>query len=169
MIATTGYNEEQVTHIEKASNHIPIFFSANMALGVSLLKELAVKAACVLGMQYNIEIIEKHHNQKVDAPSGTALMLANAVSQAVPYDAKYMYDRHSTRQKRTPEEIGIHSIRGGTIVGEHEVMFAGKDEVISLTHIAYSKSIFANGAVRAAIFMQDKCAGLYEMSDLVNN
>lgn len=167
VIATTGFSEEQIGRIEDAAKDIPIFFSANMSLGVSLLQELAVTAAKVLGLQYNIEIIEKHHNQKVDAPSGTALMLANAVAQALPYDPSYIYDRHSSRQKRDSHEIGLHSVRGGTIVGEHDILFAGKDEVITLQHTAYSKAIFANGALAAACFMTDRTAGLYSMSELV--
>ncbi|MEG1687862.1 MAG: 4-hydroxy-tetrahydrodipicolinate reductase, partial [Angelakisella sp.] len=155
--------------IGAAGREIPIFFSANMSLGVSLLRELAVRAAKLLGGQFDIEIIEKHHNQKVDAPSGTALMLANAMSQVVDYDAKYVYDRHSSRTKREKCEIGIHSVRGGTIVGEHDVIFAGKDEVVTLTHTAYSKAIFANGALAAAIFIAGQPAGSYEMSDLVQS
>ncbi|MEG0853649.1 MAG: 4-hydroxy-tetrahydrodipicolinate reductase [Angelakisella sp.] len=166
VIATTGFSEVQIDHIEDTSRTIPIFFSANMSLGVSLMRELAVIAAKVLGGQFDIEIVEKHHNQKVDSPSGTALLLANAVSQAVPYDAKYVYDRHSNRVKRDPTEIGIHSIRGGTIVGEHEVIFAGQDELLTLTHTAYSKAIFAQGALSAAAFLCGCEAGLYEMSDL---
>lgn len=167
VLATTGYTQEQLMAIEDAAAHLPIFFSANMSLGVSLLKELAVIAARVLGPQFDIEIIEKHHNQKVDAPSGTALLLANAISQSLPYDTKYTYDRHSSRQKRDSREIGIHSIRGGTIVGEHDVLFAGKDEVLTLTHTAYSKAIFANGALTAAVFMTGKTSGMYGMSELV--
>lgn len=167
VLATTGFSEDQVLRIEDAAKLVPIFFTANMSLGVCLLKELAVRAAKLLGGTFDVEIIEKHHNQKVDAPSGTALMLANAISQALPYDPKYVYDRHSNRQKRDAHEIGLHSIRGGTIVGEHDILFAGKDEVITLTHTAYSKAIFANGALAAAAFLVGKAPGLYTMSDLV--
>lgn len=166
VIATTGFSEEQINRIEQASNVIPIFFCANMSLGVSLMRELAVTAARVLGEQFDVEIIEKHHNKKVDAPSGTALMLANAVAQALPYSAKYVYDRHSSRVPRDHEEIGIHSVRGGSLVGEHEVVFAGQDELLTITHTAYSKGIFAQGALSAAAFLKDCGAGLYAMSDL---
>ena len=167
VIATTGYTQEQIMAIQEAAAQLPIFFTANMSLGVSLMKELAVTAARVLGGQFDIEIVEKHHNQKVDAPSGTALLLANAISQALPYDAKYTYDRHSSRQKRDSREIGIHSVRGGTIVGEHDIIFAGRDEVLTLTHTAYSKAIFANGALAAASFLAGKAPGLYGMAELV--
>ncbi|MEG2074223.1 MAG: 4-hydroxy-tetrahydrodipicolinate reductase [Angelakisella sp.] len=169
VIATTGFSEDQIGLIENAAAAIPVFFSANMSLGVSLMRELAVIAARVLGGHFDIEIVEKHHNKKIDAPSGTALMLANAVSQAVPYDAKYVYDRHSSRVARDKADIGIHSIRGGTIVGEHEVIFAGQDELLTLTHTAYSKGIFAYGALSAAIFIKGQKSGLYEMSDLTQN
>lgn len=141
VICTTGLSEEQIESIHQAARQIPIFFSANMSLGVSLLCELAKKAAQVLGSDFDIEIIEKHHNRKVDAPSGTALMLADAISCALPQQPQYIYDRHSRRAPRSREEIGIHSVRGGTIVGEHEILFAGHDEQISLTHTAASKEI----------------------------
>jgi 4-hydroxy-tetrahydrodipicolinate reductase len=138
-----------------------------MTLGINLLAELAMKAAKVLGGQYDIEIIEKHHNQKLDAPSGTAIMLADAINSALDTKCKYVYDRHSVRAKRSKNEIGMHSIRGGTIVGEHEILFAGRDEVVSLKHEAHSKQVFAVGAVNAAVFLKDKQAGLYDMSDLL--
>lgn len=167
VIATTGFSEEQIAKIEDSGKKVPIFFSANMSLGVSLIRELAVRAAKVLGGHYDVEIIEKHHNRKVDAPSGTALMLANAISEALPYDPKYIYDRHSSRIKRSPHDIGIHSVRGGTIVGEHDIIFAGNDEIITLTHQATSRAIFANGAVAAAGFIAAKQPGIYTMSDIV--
>lgn len=166
VIATTGFSEEQISRIEQAANVVPIFFCANMSLGVSLMRELAITAAKVLGGQFDVEIVEKHHNKKVDAPSGTALMLANAVAQALPYSAKYTYDRHSSRLPREREEIGIHSVRGGTLVGEHEILFAGQDELLTITHTAYSKGIFAQGALSAAVFLKSRTPGLYNMSDL---
>ena len=167
VVATTGLSPEQMEQIQAASKQIPLFFSGNMSLGISLLMELARKAASVLGNDFDIEIIEKHHNQKIDAPSGTALMLAQACAESVDYNAKYTYERHSTRQKRSKAEIGISSVRGGTIVGEHEILFAGHDEMISLSHTAMSKEIFAVGALNAALFMTKKEAGLYSMTDLV--
>lgn len=167
VIATTGLNDDQIRMIESAANEIPVFFSANMSVGVSLLKELARKAAKVLGSSFDIEIVEKHHNQKIDAPSGTALMLAEAISAELPEKPSYEYDRHAKREPRGKNEIGIHSVRGGTITGEHEIIFAGHDEIITLSHSAGSKQIFASGAVNAAVFIKEKPAGLYAMKDLV--
>lgn len=168
VVATTGLNNEQIKMIEKASKSIPIFFSANMSLGVNLIRELAVKATKVLGSSFDIEIIEAHHNQKIDAPSGTALMLADAISKELPDDCKYEFDRHSKRAKREKNEIGIHAVRGGTIVGEHEIMFAGHDEIIKISHSAMSKEIFAIGSINAALFICGKQPGLYSMSDLID-
>lgn len=165
--ATTGYNEEQIAFIKESAKKIPIFFTFNMSLGVNLLIDLAKKATAVLGDQFDIEIIEKHHNQKIDAPSGTAIMLANAINEVADERYQYEFDRHSKRQKRPKNEIGIHAVRGGTIVGEHEVIFAGRDEVITLSHQAMSKDIFAMGALRAAKFLKDQKPGLYSMSDLL--
>lgn len=167
VVATTGYNEEQLAVIRKAAENIPVFFTFNMSLGINLLAELAKKAVAVLGDQFDIEIIEKHHNQKIDAPSGTAIMLAEAINKELDNKYKYVYDRHSVRAKRSKTEIGMHSIRGGTIVGEHEILFAGRDEVVSLKHEAHSKSVFAVGAVNAAVFLSGKPAGLYAMSDML--
>ena len=167
VLATTGYNDEQLKEIHKASEQIPVFFTFNMTLGINLLAELAKKATKVLGGQYDIEIVEKHHNQKIDAPSGTAIMLADAINEELENKYNYVYDRHSVRAKRTKNEIGIHSIRGGTIVGEHEIIFAGKDEVITLKHEAHSKQVFAVGAVNASVFLAKKDAGLYSMNDLL--
>ena len=138
-----------------------------MSLGINLLAELARKAAQILGGQFDIEIVEKHHNRKLDAPSGTALMLADAINDELGGGETYVYDRHSVRRKRDPKEIGIHSVRGGTIVGEHEIIFAGRDEVITLSHSAASREVFAVGAVNAAVFMKGKAPGLYRMSDLI--
>ena len=139
-----------------------------MSLGINLLCELAKKAAKILGDQFDIEIVEKHHNQKIDAPSGTALMLADAINETLNDKMKYTYDRHSVRQKREKNEIGIHAIRGGTIVGEHDIIFAGRDEFITLSHHAASKEVFAVGSVNAAIFLSKASAGLYDMKDVID-
>lgn len=167
VIATTGYSEEQISKIHQAAKEIPVFFTANMSLGVNLIAELAKKATSVLGGQFDIEIIEKHHNQKIDAPSGTALMLADAINEELNNEYSYTYDRHNVREKRTQKEIGLHAVRGGTIVGEHDIIFAGRDEVITLSHQAASKEVFAVGAVNAAIFLKGKEPGLYNMKDLI--
>ena len=167
VIATTGYDDCQKKQIELASKECAVFFTYNYSMGVNLLASLAKKAVEVLGDGFDIEIIEKHHNQKIDAPSGTALMLADAINEEVDYRMKYEYDRHSKREKRTKNEIGIHAVRGGTIVGEHEIIFAGRDEIITLSHSARSKEIFAVGAVNAAVFMTGKERGMYDMSQLI--
>ncbi len=168
IIATTGLTAQQEELIEKASMEIPVFRSANMSLGVSLMTELAKKAAKILGDAYDIEIVEKHHNTKVDAPSGTALMLLSAVSSVLPYSAQPVYDRHAEKKKRDKQEIGMHSIRGGTIVGEHDIIFAGYDEVIEIKHTALSREVFASGALKAAQFLQDcRRPGMYDMSSVV--
>lgn len=169
VISTTGLSDEQKNAITEASKEVPLFFSGNMSLGINLLQELAYKAAKVLGNGFDVEIVEMHHNQKIDAPSGTALMLADSVSSAMEEQPKYEYNRQSKREKRTKNEIGIHSVRGGTIVGEHEIIFAGRDEVIKLSHSAASKDIFAVGAVNAAIYLYDKKPGLYSMRDIVES
>lgn len=168
VIATTGYNEAQTEKIKEAAKQIPIFFTFNMSLGVNLICSLAKKAATILGDNFDIEIVEKHHNQKLDAPSGTAIMLANSVNEVFGDTKNYEYDRHSKRQKRTKNEIGIHSVRGGTIVGEHDVIFAGHDEVITISHSAQSREVFATGAVKAADFLFGKPAGLYNMNDIMS-
>lgn len=169
VIATTGLNEQQIQLIKDTSKDIALFFSANMSIGVSLVSELAKKAAKVLQGSFDIEIVEAHHNQKIDAPSGTALMLADSISEALDDKPIYEFDRHSKRMKRTKNEIGIHAVRGGTIVGEHEIIFAGPDEVIKISHSAYSKQLFANGSVNAGIYIAGKDAGFYSMKDLVND
>ncbi len=167
VIATTGYSDEQMARIKEASKKIAIFFSWNMSLGINLLVDLSKKAAAFLGEQFDIEIVEKHHNQKLDAPSGTALMIANGINKEFDDSKEYIYERHSKRQKREKKEIGIHSVRGGTIVGEHEVIFAGKDEVITISHSAASRNVFAVGSVNAAVFIKDRSAGMYEMADVI--
>ena len=168
VICTTGYSEEQKKKIFAASEKIAVFYSGNMSLGINLIIELAKKAAAVFGDSFDVEIVEQHHNQKLDAPSGTALMIADAISE-VKTDAEYVYDRHSYRKKRDKKEIGIHSVRGGNIVGEHEVIFAGQDEVLTISHSARSKTVFAVGALNAAVYLKDKGAGMYNMSDLLKN
>ena len=168
VIATTGYNEAQLEKINAISKNIPLFFTFNMSIGVNLICSLTKKAAAILGNDFDIEIVEKHHNQKIDAPSGTAIMLANAVNEVFDNTKTYEYDRHSKRQKRSQKEIGIHSVRGGTIVGEHDVIFAGHDEVITISHSAQSKEVFAQGAVKAAKFLKNKKAGLYDMNSVMS-
>ena len=168
VLCTTGLSKGQLETLKRASASAAVLRSANMSLGVSVLQALVKKAAAVLE-GYNIEIVERHHNRKVDAPSGTALMLADAAASARSQPSEYIYDRHSVRQPRGCDEIGISSVRGGTIVGEHEVIFAGRDEVIELRHSAQSREIFASGALRAARFLAapGQRPGLYSMSDLV--
>lgn len=168
IVATTGLSDEQAAKLKEASKVIPVLHSANMSLGVNLLIDLVQKAAKVLYSNFDIEIIERHHNQKIDAPSGTALALADAINQAVPEKYRYVYDRHSSRVKRSKDEIGIHSVRGGTIAGDHTVIFAGNDEIIELRHVANSRDIFGVGALKAAVFIHDKNPGFYTMKDLLN-
>ena len=167
VIATTGHTDEELASMMAASEKTAVFFSRNMSIGVNLLIALSRKAAEFLGTDYDIEIIEKHHRNKLDAPSGTALMIADAISEARE-STNYVYDRHERREKRSTEEIGIHAVRGGSIIGEHEVIFAGRDEVIAISHSAASRSLFAAGAIRAAEFIVGKKPGLYNMDDVLN-
>ena len=169
VLCTTGLSEEQIAAVRKAAQVVPIFFSSNMSLGVAVLSALTKKAAAVLGDTFDIEIVEMHHNQKVDAPSGTALMLADAAKAGLSYDPVYTYDRHTRRQKREKKEIGIASLRGGTVVGEHSVYFAGEQEVLTLSHSAGSRSVFAAGALSAAAFIVGKAPGMYSMEDIIGN
>lgn len=169
VIATTGLSDAQKLMLSDASTEIPVFFSANMSIGINLIIDLACRAAKLLEGSFDIEIIEKHHNQKIDAPSGTALAIADAVSSTLSESVNYVYDRHSSRKKRSKTEIGLHAVRGGTIVGEHEVLFAGTDEVITLKHQATSKEVFAVGAVKAAAFLKGKSPAMYNMNDLVKS
>ncbi len=169
VVATTGLSSDQVEQVVEAALKIPVFYSANMSIGINLLISLAEKAAAILEDGFDIEIVEKHHNQKIDAPSGTALMLADAVSGVMTVRPQYVYDRSCTRQKRTKNEIGIHSVRGGNIVGDHDVIFAGTDEIIELSHKASSKEVFAVGAVKAAEYIAGKGPGFYNMKNLVND
>ncbi len=167
ILATTGHSPEQKEAISHRSKEVPILVSANMSLGVNLMAELAQKSAAVLGGAFDIEIVEKHHNQKKDAPSGTALALAEGINRALMGAKEYVFGRQGQTGARRPEEIGIHAVRGGTIVGEHQVLFAGKDEVLEIRHSAFSRQIFAAGALEAARFMNGKPPGLYTMKDMV--
>ena len=168
ILCATGYSPEQIILIEKASAQIPVFRSGNMSLGINVLADLVRRACSVLGNAFDVEIVESHHRRKVDAPSGTALMLADAASSCLPYEPEYVYERQSGNRPRKACEIGISSVRGGTVVGEHTVIFAGLDEVIELRHSAASRSIFAAGAVRAAKYICcAKKPGLYNMSDVL--
>lgn len=167
IICTTGLSSEQKEEFKEASKEIPVFFSANMSIGINLLIDLAKKAAKLLEGSFDIEIVERHHNQKIDAPSGTALAIADGIDEVLSFPAEYVYDRHSVRRKRKNTEIGISAVRGGTIVGDHEVIFAGNDEVIELSHHAHSKEVFAVGAIKAAKFIKGKTAGMYDMNDLI--
>ena len=166
VICTTGYSEEQLALIRETSKEIPVFKSGNMSVGINLLTSLVKKAAAVLGDSFDVEIVERHHRTKLDAPSGTAIMLADAAASALPHESEYVYERQSVRRLRDKKEIGISSVRGGTIVGEHEVIFAGTDEVVEFKHTAYSREVFANGAVTAAAFIADITEpGMYDMND----
>ena len=170
VLCTTGYSDAQLAAIDEAAAGCKLFKSGNMSLGINLMMKLARQAAAVLGDNFDVEILERHHNRKLDAPSGTALMLADAVAAGLPHGSEYVYERHSVRQKRRREEIGISSMRGGTIVGEHEVMFAGPDEVFTLEHRALSREVFASGAIAAAKFMATvKEPGMYDMDDLLGS
>jgi len=165
VLATTGYTPEELEIIDKASKETAVFRSGNMSVGINLLIELSKRAAAVLP-EFDAEIVEQHHNKKLDAPSGTALMIADGI-KSVRSDAEYVYDRTKELKKREKQEIGIHSVRCGSIVGEHEVIFAGTNEVIRLSHSALSREVFASGALRAAAFLKGKGAGMYSMSDLL--
>lgn len=169
VLCTTGYTAEDEAQIEEASRKIPIFKSGNMSLGINLLADLIKKTVHILGLEFDIEIVERHHNKKLDAPSGTAFMLADAAKEALPYTPEYVFDRSGVRDARKKHEIGISAVRGGTIVGEHEVIFAGFDEVIELKHTALSRNVFAYGAVAAAKFLANtSVAGLYNMNHMIS-
>ena len=168
VLAVTGYSNEQLEYIDKCAKKIPVFKTANFSLGINLLVKLVREAAEVLGENFDIEIIEKHHNNKADAPSGTALMLADSANSAFANKKEYLNGREGIVGKRG-KEIGIHAVRGGTIVGEHEVLFAGEDEIISLSHSARSKKVFAAGAIKAAKWIVGKPAGKYDMNNILEN
>ncbi|MGN0335727.1 MAG: 4-hydroxy-tetrahydrodipicolinate reductase [Lachnospiraceae bacterium] len=168
VLCTTGLSEEQIAKVEEAGKSIAVLRSGNMSLGINTIQKLIQDAVRVLAPAgFDVEIVEKHHNQKLDAPSGTALMLADSVNEAMDHRYHYVYDRSSVRQKRDSEEIGISAVRGGSIVGDHDVIFAGKDEVITISHTAYSRAIFGNGAISAAKFLAGKEAGYYNMSHVI--
>ena len=168
VLCTTGLSEEQLEKVRETSEKTAVLKSANMSVGINLLLKLLKDAAKVLGNAgYDIELVERHHNQKLDAPSGTALALADSINEALNGEYHYVYDRSQVRQKRDTKEIGISAVRGGTIVGEHEVIFAGTDEVIEFRHSAYSRNVFAKGAVEAAKFLAGKETGMYDMGDVI--
>ncbi len=169
VLCTTGLSAGQLARVEEASRQVAVLRSANMSVGINLLMKLLREAAPVLAdAGFDIEVVEKHHNQKVDAPSGTALALADSVNDAFSEKYEYVYDRSARRQKRPSREIGISAVRGGTIVGDHDVIFAGTDEVVTFSHMAYSRTVFGRGAVQAAKFLTGKPAGLYNMSDVID-
>ncbi|HKM34797.1 MAG TPA: 4-hydroxy-tetrahydrodipicolinate reductase [Lachnospiraceae bacterium] len=168
VLCTTGLSDEQLQKVSKAAESTAILRSANMSLGINMLLRLLKEAAVILAPAgFDIEIVEKHHNQKVDAPSGTALALADSINEEFGGAYDYVYDRSQVREKRQKKEIGISAVRGGTIVGDHDVIFAGTDEVITFSHTAYSKGIFAKGAIQAAKFLKGKTVGMYDMSDVI--
>lgn len=168
VLCTTGLSEAQIAKTAEASRKVAVLRSANMSLGINMLMKLVQEAAKILaGADFDIEIVEKHHNQKLDAPSGTALALADSINEAMEHQYEYTYDRSQVRKKRDKKELGISAVRGGSIVGEHEIIFAGTDEVVEFKHTAYSKAIFAKGAVSAAKFLKEKPAGMYDMSDVI--
>ncbi|MCM1538874.1 MAG: 4-hydroxy-tetrahydrodipicolinate reductase [bacterium] len=168
VLCTTGLSEEQLAHVEAVSKETAVLRSANMSIGINLLQKLLKEAAGVLAPAgFDIEIVEKHHNQKLDAPSGTALALADSINEEMDGAYEYVYDRSKTRQKRGKKELGISAVRGGTIVGDHDVIFAGADEVITFSHRAYSRTVFGKGALEAAKFLAGKPAGMYDMSDVI--
>ena len=168
VIATTGFSAHDLQDIKEASKKIPIFHSANMSLGINLLISLVKKASKVLQDSFDIEIIEKHHNKKIDSPSGTAYMIANEINKELNNSKEYVFGRYTKKDARQKKEIGIHAIRGGTITGEHQVIFAGEDEIVQLNHMAHSKSVFAIGSIKAAKYLVNKKNGLFGMDDLVN-
>lgn len=167
VIATTGLTSELKIRYLELSRVVPVFVSANMSLGINMLIELAKKATSILYPEFDLEIIEAHHNQKVDAPSGTALMIADAINDTANGSMEYVYDRHLVRAKREKTELGMHSIRGGSIVGDHTVVFAGAEEVLEITHRAQSRDVFARGAIAAARFLANQTPGLYSMKELI--
>ncbi len=168
VLCSTGLSEAQLQKVKEASEKVAVLKSANMSLGINLLLKLLQNAAKVLGPAgYDIELVERHHNQKLDAPSGTAIALADSINDALDHEYTYVYDRSQVRQKRDAKEIGISAVRGGTIVGEHEVIFAGVDEVIEFSHTAYSRSVFGKGALEAGKFLAGKGAGMYSMGDVI--
>ena len=170
VLCTTGLSQEQLDNMKKSSEKVAILKSANMSLGINTLLKLVKEATAVFANAgFDIEIVEKHHNQKLDAPSGTAIALADSINEELNNEYEYVYDRSGRREKRPQKEIGISAVRGGSIVGDHDVIFAGMDEVITLSHTAYSRAVFAKGAIAAAKFLGGKPAGMYDMSDVIDS
>ena len=168
VLCTTGLSQEQLVKAKEASGKVAVLKSANMSLGINMLLKLLKEAAEILAPAgFDMEIVEKHHNPKVDAPSGTALALADAINEQMDHAYKYVYDRSQVREKRDVKEIGISAVRGGTIVGDHDVIFAGADEVVTFSHRAYSKAVFGKGAIQAAKFLKGRSAGMYDMADVI--
>lgn len=168
VLCTTGLSKEQLGKVQETSGETAVLKSANMSMGINLLLKMLKDAARILAPAgYDIELVERHHNQKLDAPSGTAMALADSMNDALNHEYTYVYDRSQVRRKRDKKEMGISAVRGGTIVGDHEVIFAGPDEVIQFKHTAYSRSVFGKGAVEAAKFLAGKPAGMYDMSDVI--
>ena len=168
VLCTTGLSEAQLAKVREVSKQIAVLKSANMSLGINLLLKLLKEAAQTLAPAgFDIEIVEKHHNQKLDAPSGTALALADSINEQMDSAYTYVYDRSQVRQKRGEKELGISAVRGGTIVGDHDVIFAGADEVVTFSHRAYSKAVFGKGAIQAAKYLKGKPAGMYDMADVI--
>lgn len=169
VVATTGLQEKELTLLEEASSSIAIFRSANMSIGINLMQEILQTVAKVIGDRFDIEIIEKHHHFKKDAPSGTALMLADSINEVLKETKRYIHGRSGNDALRKNDEIGIHAVRGGSIVGEHEAIFAGQDEIISIEHKAYSRTVFATGAIAAAAYISNLSHGMYNMQDLISS
>lgn len=169
VLSTTGYSDEQILQIKQASKKLSIFRSSNMSLGVNLLIDLCRKASTILGENFDIEIIEQHHNLKVDSPSGTALTIAEEINKEFDGEKEYIFGRHDKNCHRARKEIGIHAVRGGTIVGKHDVLFIGNDEIITISHEAQSKAIFANGAIKAAKYLATTSQGLHNMQDMISS
>lgn len=167
VICSTGLAKEDEAELEEASAHVPVFRSANMSVGVNVLIELARRATKLFDGEFDIEIIEKHHHNKVDAPSGTALMIADAINEEAGNTYEYVYDRHDVRRKRGKQELGISSVRGGGIVGDHDVLFCGPEEVVTISHVAQSRGVFADGAIQAALFVDNAQPGYYTMTDML--
>lgn len=168
VLCTTGLSDEQLSKAKESAEKVAVLKSANMSVGINMLMKVLKEISPTLDSAgFDIEIVEKHHNQKLDAPSGTALALADSIKESLSEDYEYVYDRSGRRMKRPKKEIGISAVRGGTIVGDHDIIFAGTDEVITLSHRAYSRSVFAKGAIEAAKFLAGKSAGMYDMSDVI--
>ena len=167
VVCTTGLSEELQLKVVQLSRTVPVFKSANMSMGINVLSELCKRASAILGVNYDVEIVEQHHHNKLDAPSGTALMIADAINAEADGRYEYVYDRTQVRQKRGAQELGISSVRGGGIVGEHDVLFCGPDEVVTLSHSAGSRGVFADGAVQAALYIAALAPGYYTMTDLL--